>query len=203
MRRFGGRTALRPHHHENERHPGKSEAMTRKSRIFLVTSLLLPFVWSAGTLSNSLGLSSASAQEPGDDVGDSILNRLCVEFRSRPSIRSFAAGDKLGEYAEQCRIATGIKLPDSITCGDGVEIPGQGTQPRGGACDHPNVLNRVCDPGSRFQVLGGRSTDAVAVAHCRPNGQASDSGKYNDIAIIQYNRKNGAVCYSRRWISAC
>ncbi len=138
---------------------------------------------------------AAMAQGNVVDNSDSILNRLLREYRRRPVLRDFAPGDKLGEYAEQCRQATGITLPSKFSCGDGVEVPGQGTQPRGGACDHPNVLNSVCDPGSRFQVLAGRSADAVAVAHCRKDGQAATGSLYNDIAIIQYNKTNGAVCF--------
>ena len=138
---------------------------------------------------------TAHAQGAPVGVGDSILNRLLQEYRRRPVVRDFAPGDKLGEYADQCRVATGIVLPPTFSCGDGVEVPGQGSVPRGTACDHPNVLNSVCDPGSRFQVLAGRSADAVAVAHCRKNGQSQSGSLYNDIAIIQYNKSNGAVCF--------
>jgi len=57
------------------------------------------------------------------------------------------------------------------------------------------VLNGACDPGSKFQVLPGQTADAVAVAHCRKVGLATNNTIYNDIAVIQYNKKNGAVCF--------
>src|SRR5262249_53546452 len=58
-------------------------------------------------------------------------------------------------------------------------------------CDKPNRLNRECDPKSRFQVL--KTGDAYIVAHCRKQGHGS--GEYGDIAVIQYNTKNGATCF--------
>lgn len=60
-------------------------------------------------------------------------------------------------------------------------------------CDFPNVLNNQCDPGSRFQVLT-RTADAIAVANCRKTGYIADN-KFGDIAVIQYNRSTGAVCF--------
>ena len=100
----------------------------------------------------------------------------------------------LAEYALACDIATGIKVP-AFNCDNGVSVPGQGNVPRGTMCDQPNVLNGVCDPGSRFQVLPGSTADAVAVAHCRRDGQPVDGPFFNDIAVIQYNKKNGAICF--------
>ena len=44
-------------------------------------------------------------------------------------------------------------------------------------CDRPNVLNGVCDPGSKFQVLA-QTGDAAAVAHCRKMGLGT--GRYGD-----------------------
>jgi hypothetical protein len=105
--------------------------------------------------------------------------------------------ESLLQYAAKCNAATGIQVP-SFSCGDGVEVPGQGTRPAhsGNTCDRPNVLNQTCDPGSRFQVLPGQSADAVAVAHCRKDGQTDLKGPlYNDIAVIQYNKENGALCF--------
>src|SRR6188472_2091983 len=60
-------------------------------------------------------------------------------------------------------------------------------------CDNPNVLNNACDPGSKFKVLV-RTADAIAVANCRKEGQIDDN-KFADIAVIQYNKANGAVCF--------
>jgi hypothetical protein len=47
------------------------------------------------------------------------------------------------------------------------------------------------DPGSRFQVLDA-TNDAIVVAHCR---KKNGGDKYGDIAVIQYNKKNGATCF--------
>ena len=104
-----------------------------------------------------------------------------------------ALADALQDYAAQCDQAVGVSVPD-FDCDAGTEVPGQGSvfsgnQP-GVTCDEPNRLNRQCDPGSHFQVLT-RSDDAYVVAHCRHEG--GESGEYGDIAVIQYNRKNGAT----------
>ena len=107
--------------------------------------------------------------------------------------------DTLLSYSQKCDAATGITIP-SFSCSAGAEVPGQGiipaTEPNATHCDFPNVLNGVCDPGSRFQVLS-RSADgnAVALAHCRKDGQPVAGDNYNDIAIIQYNKQNGAICF--------
>lgn len=66
-------------------------------------------------------------------------------------------------------------------------------------CDRPNVLNSVCDPGSRFQVLV-QNADAAAVAHCRKKGSPG-ADEYVDIAVIQYNKANGAVCFYQNDLS--
>ena len=60
-------------------------------------------------------------------------------------------------------------------------------------CDKPNVLSGTCDPSSKFQVLA-RTADAIVVANCRKGGQTANN-MFGDIAVIQYNRKNGAVCF--------
>jgi len=59
-------------------------------------------------------------------------------------------------------------------------------------CDRPNVLNDQCDPGSRFQVLA-QTGDATAVAHCRKEHYGA--GRWGDIAVIQYNKKTGGICF--------
>ncbi len=125
------------------------------------------------------------------ETENSTLFREYQNFLRRPSIRRSVTGqhDTLKEYTEKCNAATGIQIP-SFNCDDGVEPHGQGN---GTTCDKPNVLNGVCDPGSRFQVLPGRINDAVAVAHCRK--QNNGSGFYGDIAIIQHNKANGATCF--------
>jgi hypothetical protein len=104
----------------------------------------------------------------------------------------------LSEYAQKCDDATGIHVP-GFNCDAGTEVPGQGnvpaTAPNATHCAEPNVLNGKCDPGSKFQVLPGGSTDAIAVAHCRKDGQPIDGSMYDDIAVIQYNKANGALCF--------
>src|SRR5262249_25508084 len=87
--------------------------------------------------------------------------------------------DALFAYAEQCRLATKIVIPDKFSCLDprAQDVPNQkiirpartpskaGTRPSG-LCNAPNVLNGQCDPGSHFQVLN-KTQDAVVVMHCR------------------------------------
>ncbi len=60
-------------------------------------------------------------------------------------------------------------------------------------CDAPSALGHSCDLGSSFQVLA-RTADAIAVANCRQSGHIVDD-RYADVAVIQYNRKNGALCF--------
>ena len=106
--------------------------------------------------------------------------------------------DTLAEYAKKCRDATGIDVP-GFSCSAGTDVPGQGIVPstvrNAIRCDQPNVLNGLCDPGSRFQVLPGGNADAVAVAHCRKVGLPIAGSLYNDIAVIQHNKQNGAICF--------
>jgi hypothetical protein len=167
-----------------------------KIQSFLGLRSALRFVFAILGVGILAGFPSLSwAQNGAVDVGDSILNRLLAEHRSLPVAFAFAPGDKLAAYTDECQRAAGITMPATFNCADGVEVPGQGSVPRGTACDNPNVLNQVCDPGSRFQVLPGRSADAVAVAHCRKNGQTKAGSLYNDIAIILHNKANGAVCF--------
>jgi hypothetical protein len=103
-----------------------------------------------------------------------------------------AQADELQNYQRECDLAIGPTVPD-FDCDDPAATDVPGNEPNSsGNCDEPNRLNKVCDPGSRFRVLT-RSEDAYVVAHCRKKGNAS--GKYGDIAVIQYSRKNGATCF--------
>ena len=63
-------------------------------------------------------------------------------------------------------------------------------------CDQPNALAAECDPGSRFQVLT-QTPDATVVANCRKGTRAATAtaNQYADIAVIQYNKQNGAICF--------
>jgi PAN domain len=121
----------------------------------------------------------------------SVLYRWYQEWLARPVLFVSTTGrhDTLAEYAAKCDAATGITVP-AFTCDSGVSPGGQGN---GQVCDRPNVLNGECDPGSKFQVLPGRTQDAVAVAHCRKQGNGP--GFFGDIAVIQHNKLNGATCF--------
>lgn len=126
-----------------------------------------------------------------------IVSALFLSALSSCVYSVSAAADPLQDYSNQCNVAIGAAaaVPD-FDCDAGTEVLGQGTvfsanQP-GVTCDKPNRLNQQCDPGSRFQVLVN-SADAYVVAHCRKEG--GDPGMYGDIAVIQYNRKNGATCF--------
>lgn len=108
---------------------------------------------------------------------------------------SATQADELQDYARQCDDAIGATVQD-FDCDAGADVPGQGTlysrNHPSATCDEPNRLDKDCDPGSHFQVLT-RTDDAYVVGHCRKKGNAS--GVYGDIAVIQYNRKNGATCF--------
>jgi hypothetical protein len=142
----------------------------------------------------------AAAQDIAPAHAQSLKYRAFEAWRNRiVTLESDSGGhDSLMDYSAKCDAATGIQVP-SFSCSAGVEPPGQGTIPEtfppSTRCDRPNVLNSACDPGSKFQVLPGSTADAVAVAHCRKNGQPIAGNLYNDIAVIQYNKKNGALCF--------
>lgn len=123
----------------------------------------------------------------------SLLYQSHQSWQARARTRATVDGvsDTLSQYAAKCDAATGIHVP-SFSCDNGTEVPGQG---QGGSCDRPNVLNGACDPGSKFQVLPGGNADAVAVAHCRRVGLPANGNTFNDIAVIQHNKKNGATCF--------
>src|SRR3954470_14467951 len=75
--------------------------------------------------------------------------------------------DELTDFANQCDIETGVSVPD-FNCDDplATEVPTTNQSSDKAFCDRPNVLNGVCDEGSRFHVLVN-TTDAYVVAHCR------------------------------------
>ncbi len=123
---------------------------------------------------------------------DSVLYQRFEAWR-RDRSASNGLTDTLSEYAAKCDVAVGLHVP-RFNCDVGTEVPGQGTVPGGNLCDKPNVLNGRCDPGSKFQVLA-QNADAAVVAHCRKVGLPVEGSTYNDIAVIQYNKVNGAVCF--------
>ncbi len=126
-----------------------------------------------------------------------MLGWLAIPFFIASALMASPAAlaDELPDYARECDDAIGATVQD-FDCDAGAEVPGQGTLYSGNhpsaTCDEPNRLDKDCDPGSHFQVLT-RTDDAYVVAHCRKKGNAS--GVYGDIAVIQYNRKNGAICF--------
>jgi polyglycine hydrolase-like protein len=104
------------------------------------------------------------------------------------SIPAYGA-DTLEDFARKCDQAIGVTVPDFV-CDNGTVVPT--THFANGQCDRPNVLNGVCDPGSRFQVLAN-TANAYVVAHCRKQG--NPAGQYGDVAVIQHNKVNGATCF--------
>ena len=102
--------------------------------------------------------------------------------------------DSLQSFAKKCDAAIGETVP-AFDCDDGTLVPENhltgGPYPFA-TCDEPNVLNGACDPGSHFQVLK-ETNDVAIVGHCRKKGHANH--EYGDIAVIQYNKKNGAICF--------
>jgi hypothetical protein len=110
-------------------------------------------------IAENCGVHTNLAAQPVSDVlEDSILNLSFREFQRNLSLRGGqrSQGESLASYAAKCAAATGITIP-RFNCSAGVEVPGQGTTPNGTLCNAPNVLNDECDPGSRFQVLPGRT----------------------------------------------
>ena len=133
------------------------------------------------------------------EQAQSLLYQRFQEYLGRQSgLRTSAlvaggASDTLAEYAAKCDMATGIHVP-AFNCDVGTEVPNQDFVGGTSTCNKPNVLNGQCDKGSKFQVLI-QTPDAAAVAHCRKVGLPPAGSTYNDIAVIQYNKKNGALCF--------
>jgi hypothetical protein len=135
----------------------------------------------------------------------SISSRLLVSAICllAPAVARSADTDTVQEYAAKCDMAIGVTVRDFV-CDNGTDVPMTNpsntrcpvepgvTREKPCTCDRPNVLNSECDPGSRFQVLDDNG-DAFAVAHCRKRGHKA--GVFDDIAVIQHNRKTGATCF--------
>ena len=127
---------------------------------------------------------------PDEEAPTTIANPTVVARGTNPS------RDTLEEYAAKCDAATGIHVR-SFNCEEGTPLEGQDRDKLTGKCATPNVLYSKCDPGAKFQVLD-KTADAVVVAHCRkrdPFTAATTPTGYRDIAVIQYNKVNGAVCF--------
>ena len=150
-------------------------AMLRRPRRLVRGGLIL-----AVSLAGLAGMAGRSTGQTGTLTGD-----ICP---------SGLKSDSLQEFARKCSDAVGEDVP-AFDCDAGTAVPENhftgGTYPNGD-CDAPNVLNGKCDPGSRFQVLK-QTSDVEIVGHCRKKGNADH--QYGDIAVIQYNKKNGAICF--------
>ncbi len=77
-----------------------------------------------------------------------------------------AGAETLESYTQKCNDAVGVPVT-GFNCDDpskSTAVPTTNFQDEN--CDEPNRLNKVCDPGSRFQVLK-INPKAYIVAHCR------------------------------------
>jgi len=167
----------------------------RPARAPLVAALaLLAVASSALTAACS---SENDSQKPGIGRVSSAL----LEWIEAPCAEG--NNESLVAFAQKCTDATNsYVLP--FDCEDGEIVPTTNLvgvyNPYSSvtSCDRPNGLNKTCDPGSRFQVLT-QTEDVTVVAHCRKMGgklkTATEPGTWGDVAVIQYNRKNGATCF--------
>ncbi len=140
-------------------------------------------LWSGVFLAISLMVCIGTASRSAAQTGTSTADTCATDGEH----------DTLQAFARKCAAAVGEDVP-AFDCDVGTEVPEThltGSFPNG-VCDAPNVLNHQCDPGSRFQVLK-ETNDVAIVGHCRK--QANANHEYGDIAVIQYNKKNGATCF--------
>jgi len=140
---------------------------------------------SAGViLTISLGIYVGTVGRSVGQTGTSTADVCATDVKSDP----------LQVFARKRFDAVGEDVP-GFDCDDGTEVPENnftgGSYPNG-SCDAPNVLTGVCDQHSHFQVLK-ETNDVAIVGHCRKKGNADH--EYGDIAVIQYNKKNGAICF--------
>lgn len=108
------------------------------------------------------------------------------------SILAFSAqlsqAENLEQYAQKCDAEIGVTVP-AFKCDEGSVVPGNIAN-SSGMCDTPAFLGgHGCSENSTIKVIHN-SDDAYIVASCRWNGSA-----YNDIAVIQHNKNNGATCF--------
>lgn len=97
-------------------------------------------------------------------------------------------------YAAECDRQIGVSVP-AFNCAEGTLIPGQGTY-SDGKCDNPDIigLGGDCQPGSTFKRLY-EDDDVVITAVCRKGRFSENDASYEDVAVIQHNRDNGATCF--------
>ena len=162
------------------------------SRLLAARLLVLPGVLvatAAAALSGGCG--SATPSTDGDSGAVGVVRQAAEHDADGCEVG--LPSDSLSDYYRKCTDAIGVAVPD-FDCDDGTLVPETHLSPDPypwATCDHPNVLNKECDPGSRFQVLV-QTDDVAIVAHCRKKGGSTG---YGDIAVIQYNRQNGATCF--------
>ena len=168
--------------------PQFSDCCTSGLRPDVTHALSESIIYQASLIASATLVGEPGVNDPIDTGSGPIFEQASASGKS----------DTLINYAKKCYQATGINVP-AFNCANGVLIPGQGNTPattrNATQCTRPDVLGGVCDPGSRFQVLPGRTANAVAVALCRKVGLPIAGNKYNDIAVIQHNKKNGATCF--------
>jgi hypothetical protein len=123
------------------------------------------------------------------------INKLLLSLLLCFSFCPFLSAETLKEYADQCTAEIGVAVP-AFNCQTFEVAQKEGNSFGSGPCDFPNRLNRKCDPGSRIKILHNDANVAI-VASCRKDGENTDINDpyYNDIAVIQQNKKNGATCF--------
>jgi uncharacterized protein YegL len=123
------------------------------------------------------------------------IKKLVLSLLLLFSFCNLSSAETLKEYADQCTAEIGVAVP-AFNCQTFEVAQKEGNSYGSGPCDFPNRLNRKCDPGSRIKILHNDANVAI-VASCRKDGSNTDTNNsfYNDIAVIQQNKKNGATCF--------
>ena len=168
------------------------------NRLRVTRFFVLPAVLCAAVAGLSGGCGDASQNTTGDSGAVGVVRQAAEHDADGCEVR--LPSDSLSDYYRKCTDAIGVGVPD-FNCDDGTLVPETHLSPEGyplATCDQPNVLNGKCDPGSRFQVLV-QTDDVEIVAHCRKKGGSTG---YGDIAVIQYNRQNGATCFYQSPVSS-
>jgi hypothetical protein len=167
----------------------ESSSAVRKVRLGALVAALV--------VGSTLGTQNGCSGQPRDDAPDgsssaAATGRLSQAGELAGECATNLPEQSLFDYATNCNAVIGAEVK-AFNCDEGTLVPEDhlsGTYPNQ-LCDRPNVLRHECDPGSRFKVLH-TSDDAEIVAHCRKKNGGTN---YGDIAVIQYNKKNGATCF--------
>ncbi|MEQ1546313.1 hypothetical protein [Methyloglobulus sp.] len=102
-------------------------------------------------------------------------------------------------YAKQCNKIAGISIND-FSCEDGKEIPIETKKNKDNLsqpCNNPSLLGKgnPCMTGSKLGMLTFND-DAIVIFICRKfNDSRATDGLYDEVAIIQHNKKSGATCW--------